>query len=867
DNAFNGINGDDIIDHTAKVLAILELIKIPNVDPNQLRLHVFPLSLTGDARMWWIDEDDIVSSDDKREESDNTNHLNDNSDPFFKPYFDAQEGNNISAFEKGQECFDKHKTNIYGGNISELDDISVTDDEEIILLNEEDLAEMKKMTLVEYLYSGILCVVVIQKHTPPITYPKDVEETLGTLMEVEHLDQMKLEDVGLDTCNHEIPLSSREVPSFDEPELQPKPLANCPSLYVIEDDFLREGLSLPIKPKELENDRIKETHHFSLLHEMELLDIRRRNTLLLECPSHWVCSLFDIEVIHSSIEVVGYQNLQVVSRSRFEGFLILDSKSLKVSVDRDRFLEGAERLFSAWAARILAQGTLLFCDCEGLSQENQDACLLIQHGCESVLEVLPADMEAQTKAELNKKAHSVVIVCLDEFNKIVLDLANIEVKFKDEYLALLLLTSLLASYKHFVDTFLYGREDLTLEDVMATLNSNKIKERSKAEGDNGEGLYVRGRTGPRDSCQSRGKSRSKYRGGRLKCYICQSKDQLKRNCPKNKRKKSICYVKKDKQPSSSGLTYEDSEKQLVENQTGRKVKKLRTDNGLELCNQEFEKLCIESEIARHLTVTGTSQQNGLAERMNRTLMDKVRYLLIQSGLPKTFWVEATCTNEYLINRSPSTAIEKKTPMEMWSGHPSDYGMLRIFGCVVYPHDKQGKLEPRAVKCVILGYPEGVKGYRLYRLDDESPKIVTSRNVVFNESVMYKDTLKDSGSGANKYVEELQVEEELQRLNNHMPEEDKTYQEDGDNKDAGAQETNQTPDLTNYQLARDREPRTRMKPLRFRDESNMVAYAFVAVVKEDTYEPLTYQEADTYEDSSKWKAAIKEEMDSLRKNKT
>ncbi|GJR70297.1 retrovirus-related pol polyprotein from transposon TNT 1-94 [Tanacetum coccineum] len=238
-------------------------------------------------------------------------------------------------------------------------------------------------------------------------------------------------------------------------------------------------------------------------------------------------------------------------------------------------------------------------------------------------------------------------------------------------------------------------------------------------------------------------------------------------------------------------------KQLVENQTGRTVKKLRTDNGLEFCNREFKQLCIESGIARHLTVAGTPQQNGLAERMNRTLMDKVRCLLIQSGLPKTFWAEATCTAAYLINRSPSTAIEKKTPMEMWSGHPSDYGMLRTFGCVAYSHVKQGKLEPRAVKCVLLGYPEGVKGYRLYRLDNESPKIVTSRNVVFNESVMYKDTLKDSGAGTDKSVEELQVEVELQGLSNHTPEEDHTDQEDGNDENAGDQETDQTPDLTDY----------------------------------------------------------------------
>ncbi|GJU90064.1 retrovirus-related pol polyprotein from transposon TNT 1-94 [Tanacetum coccineum] len=421
--------------------------------------------------------------------------------------------------------------------------------------------------------------------------------------------------------------------------------------------------------------------------------------------------------------------------------------------------------------------------------------------------------------------------------------ANIKVKFKDEDLALLLLTSLPASYEHFVDTLPYGREELTLEDVMATLNLKEIKERYKTKGDDGEGLYVRGRTDRRDSRQSRGRSRSKSRGGRLKCYICQSGDHLKRNCPKNNRKKSTGYVKKDEQPSSSGCSYhmtprldiffdfleydggsvqlgdnreckirgigkvrvqlkdgssfvlrnvryipelkinlislgtlekegytvklqsgkvkvingsrvilsgirrdncvysldghamagdlnasveeKDSHAQLVENQTGRTVKKLRTDNGLEFCNRGFEQLCIESGIARHLTVVETPQQNGVAERMNRTLMDKVR------------------------------SIEKKTPMEMWSRHPSDYGMLRIFGCVTYLHDKQGKLEPRAVKCILLGYPEGVKGYRLYRLDDESPKIVTSRNVVFNESVMYKDTLKNSGAD-DKSVEELQV---------------------------------------------------------------------------------------------------------------
>ncbi|GKC01802.1 hypothetical protein Tco_0987938, partial [Tanacetum coccineum] len=63
-----------------------------------------------------------------------------------------------------------------------------------------------------------------------MTYQEEVEETLGTPIEVEPLDETQLEDLGLNTCNHDIPLSSREVPSFDEPERQPQPLPNSPPL-------------------------------------------------------------------------------------------------------------------------------------------------------------------------------------------------------------------------------------------------------------------------------------------------------------------------------------------------------------------------------------------------------------------------------------------------------------------------------------------------------------------------------------------------------------------------------------------------------------------------------------------------------------
>ncbi|CAI9756071.1 unnamed protein product [Fraxinus pennsylvanica] len=98
---------------------------------------------------------------------------------------------------------------------------------------------------------------------------------------------------------------------------------------------------------------------------------------------------------------------------------------------------------------------------------------------------------------------------------------------------------------------------------------------------------------------------------------------------------------------------------LVEKQTGKQVKRLRTDNMLKFCSDQFNSFCRAEGILRHLAVSGTPQQNGVAEQMNRTLIEKVCYMLSNSGLSKTFWAEATTTC-VLINRSPLIAIDKKT---------------------------------------------------------------------------------------------------------------------------------------------------------------------------------------------------------------
>ena len=204
-------------------------------------------------------------------------------------------------------------------------------------------------------------------------------------------------------------------------------------------------------------------------------------------------------------------------------------------------------------------------------------------------------------------------------------------------------------------------------------------------------------------------------------------------------------------------------KSLIENQTGLKVKKLRADNGLEFCNHEFDSYCADHGIARHRTVRLTPQQNGLAEKMNRTLMDKVKSMLIQSQFPKGLWAEILLTTSYLVNLSPSVPLDFKTPFKKWHGKPVNYDSLKVFGCPAYAHVSQGKLAPRAVKGKLIWYPEGVKAFKLWCTDLNPPRYIISRDVVFNKKVVL-DVKKPTNTDALKDKDKTKVQFEVEPYN-------------------------------------------------------------------------------------------------------
>lgn len=106
-------------------------------------------------------------------------------------------------------------------------------------------------------------------------------------------------------------------------------------------------------------------------------------------------------------------------------------------------------------------------------------------------------------------------------------------------------------------------------------------------------------------------------------------------------------------------------KNLVERQTGKRIKKVRSDNGTEFVSHVFENMLKRSGIVHQKTVCFTPQQNGVAERANRTIVEKARTMLCDAKLPKEYWAEAANTAVYLINRSPSKILNYKTPYEVW----------------------------------------------------------------------------------------------------------------------------------------------------------------------------------------------------------
>jgi hypothetical protein len=163
-----------------------------------------------------------------------------------------------------------------------------------------------------------------------------------------------------------------------------------------------------------------------------------------------------------------------------------------------------------------------------------------------------------------------------------------------------------------------------------------------------------------------------------------------------------------------------------------KLRVLCTDNGCEFTAVEFSLYYADEGVQRHYSAPYSLQQNGVVERRNQMVVGMARALLKQRGMSAVFWGEAVVTTVYILNRSPTKALNGKTPYETWHGCKPTVSHLRVFGCLAFGKELGhiDKLDDRSTPGVFIGYTEGSKAYRI--LDPGTKRVRTTRDVVFDE---------------------------------------------------------------------------------------------------------------------------------------
>ena len=186
---------------------------------------------------------------------------------------------------------------------------------------------------------------------------------------------------------------------------------------------------------------------------------------------------------------------------------------------------------------------------------------------------------------------------------------------------------------------------------------------------------------------------------------------------------------------------------LIQRQFGSPILGLRTDNAKDFLNQKLSEFLASEGIKHETSCPYTPQQNGLAERKIRDIVDKSRTLLIQASAPQNLWGFAAMTAVHLINRLPTKSLDLKSPLEILENRFPDVRLktglpVKIFGCVVYVHNpvhKNNKWSTKALKCVFLGYSQTQKGYKVYH--PISRKYLVTKDVIFDEKSFYYQSNK------------------------------------------------------------------------------------------------------------------------------
>jgi hypothetical protein len=164
-----------------------------------------------------------------------------------------------------------------------------------------------------------------------------------------------------------------------------------------------------------------------------------------------------------------------------------------------------------------------------------------------------------------------------------------------------------------------------------------------------------------------------------------------------------------------------------------------SDFGGEYKSLKFDKLVKDLGIEIRASTPRTPQQNGRAERLNRTIMDKAEAMRHYASLPSSWWEFSVSHAVYVYNRTPVRRLKWQTPYKLLTGVTPDIGNLQVLGCLswvwIHPDNRKDKLSPKAAPMIFLGYPKGVKGYLFMRIGSNSEYIGTK--AIFDERLFPK----------------------------------------------------------------------------------------------------------------------------------
>ena len=341
----------------------------------------------------------------------------------------------------------------------------------------------------------------------------------------------------------------------------------------------------------------------------------------------------------------------------------------------------------------------------------------------------------------------------------------------------------------------------------------------------------------------------------------------------------------------------------LSNQHNARIKSLRTDRGGEYLSDEFSAHLKKAGTVRRLTVHDTPEHNGVAERLNRTILEKVRAMLHDSDLPKFLWAEATAHAVYLKNRSWTRTIGDTTPFEVLNGRKPNVGNLHPWGCKVRVHDTSGsKLDGRSSIGRWMGFDAETRdGHRIYWPERRTVTVERSVKFDFQAEEVVVGMLPLEGE---RMIDErlMTIESEKQQIDNEPPAEDVEIPmvvpevvpevpeaAEGRGKRVWKETeyikllkagTGVTGDRTGGLLPRGMQPGTHV-PVSEGDggkrvpehasvvdyQAEEVDYAMATVVESAVGLEPTYEEARKRPDWPKWEEAIQKELTSLEKTGT